>query len=776
MNRYIFTLIMAVVLWPLSLFADGNDDDRKLTNISVAEDSVLAGFSIGDSITFNTNFDSLCGGFRERIIESGTKNIIYEAFNSVKNEKDEWVLKFYEDVVLQKGHTYTLEIEGHEVADSKSKATGKVSVIYIGDGEKGQGEVDDYEYSNIKYLRFNPNDKGELSSLRLNFISVQFSGEVKIDADRTKIFDLAGNEYNFTHIMPIENLENYWQFTIPLDLMMNCTDSLRVRIYAIDLAGHAVKGIYGNGENSYYELTFKCSFGYPELSVSPESGSFMSLKDFSFFNSKSNDSIQILDGEKEIKMLASNNQVVASFKAGDLEMSADELSFTYSLEQAIETVGNYLLMVPEGTFALGKKGLGNHEVTVVYEINSKLKMYGVESIDPEEGSEVTSLSKFIITFDDIAVPDYFNQQKITLTNSDDEVVTTAKAMIDEDRENYKQCIIVLDTPINTPGDYRLNIPENLFALGQWGNYRSKEMTFDYTIVDLSDSIGNITVETEADGEHMLDRVRVNFNPYGSVYVVGVSNYESISVILTDTSNNQVAEGRLHLGQFYNQLVVDEIKCTVDSIGPKLPKGTYVLHIEKEKLVLDGEVYPVELALKFHFDPAYDVNVKTYADADKKLDGVDIIFTPYAEVDLKDSRNITYYDITVTDSLNNVIATAQVSKNKRFKNQLYVDYIETVDELKGELGDKLGKGKYWLHIPANIMILDGETYDLEYVLAFEFDPISVDMQMVNAPRANDRVRVYSAQGMLSRDEKDPETALRGLRRGLYIINGRKVLIK
>lgn len=600
MNRYIFTLVMAVILWPSSLFADGKDEAPKLTNISVAEDSVLTGFSIGDSITFNTNIDSICGGFRERIIENGTKNILYEAFNSVKNEKGEWVLKFYENVVLEKGHTYTLEIEGHDVADSKSKVIGKMSVIYIGNGAKQQDEVDDYEYSNINYLRFSLQDGEELTSLRLNFISIQFSGEVRIDAERSKIIDEDGNQHDFQIIMPIDNLENYWQFNIPLELMVQSTSHLTLRIYATDLAGRAVKGnvkdYVGKGGNNYYELTYKCTFGYPDLSLSPEEGKYLTLKDFAFFNSASGDSIKILNGENEVRLLSSNNEVLASFKAGDMDMSKDSLSFVCSLEQAIDAVGNYTLVIPEGTFALGNKGLGNRETIALYEISSKLQMYGVKSINPDDGSEVQSLSQIVITFDDIALPDYFNQNKITVTDDSDSLITYAKAIIDENREDYNQCIIVLDDNINTPGSYHLNIPEGIFKLGYWGENNSKEMSFDYTVVEPTHHVGDVFVQTFANADNFLKTIKIDFKKYGVVLVDGISNAETIDVVLTDSLNNDHM-AHLRLGQFYNQLIVD-----VDTAESKLSEGVYQLHIPAGKLILDGETYPVELLVEIIFDP------------------------------------------------------------------------------------------------------------------------------------------------------------------------------
>ena len=776
MNRYLFTLILSVLFVPLSLFAEHKDNEKTLTNISAAEDSVIAKFSIGDSITFNTSFDSICGGFRERIIESGTKNIMYEAFNSVKNEKGEWVLKFYEDVMLQKDRTYTLEIEGHEVADSKSKVVGKVSVIYRGDGVKGQDEVDDYEYSNIKYLRLIEEDE-ELKSLRLNFITVQFTGDVIIDAERSQIIDEDDKDYPFPSIITINNSESDWQLNVPLELMLQSTTRLTFRIFAKDKAGRAIKGNRGKGENSYYEFFCKCEMGYPFLSILPEEGSYTSLKEFTFSN---NQGIEILNPESEIVLKSSDDEVVVSFPASDLEQGADSLSFTYNLDQVFVLVGNYTLVVPEGTFAIGAKMKVNKETSADYFIGNKLESYGVESIDPEDGSDVDCLSKFIITFYDMAIPEYYNLQKINVTNELDSIITYAKATFDENRENDGQCIIVLESPVTEPGIYHLNIPENAFSLGLWGESISKEMTFDYTVLGIPDPVYDYQTNCIADADHKIERIEISFTSMGYVDLTNSRTNLYRDVIIKDSMNNEaIAIGKLRIGQYQNQLYVDSllyISSLQEEYGEKLGTGKYWLHIAAGILIFGSEIYEKDLDLKINFDPAYDVNVRTEEDKDQKLESVDLVFLNYGVVDLKDSRTVLYHDVTMTDSEDNVIANAQISIGRQQNNLLVVDNIRTVDSMKDELGEKLGAGNYWLHVPAGIMILDGEIYDKEYVLEIEFSPIVTNAPSAIARKSSDRVRVYNAQGMLSRDVKDPETALRGLRRGMYIINGKKVLIK
>ena len=487
MKKQLFTLALLFFVLsslPETAIANVKGYAVRLTSINPADSSTLVGFTKGDIITFTTNADSLFDGFNVVILDNSTNNIVYEDFTVSKNNEGKWELPIYEDVVFLKGRSYQVEMTGHEGASAKSAALAKIKAIYYGNStNEGEDDVDDYEYSSINYLYFSPNNGADFKDLRFDFIIIEFSGDVSIDTDKSKVIDEDGNEHDFQNIIPLYDRGSAWRFFIPTDILLRSTSHFKVHIYAKDLQGRAVKGNNGKGENSYYELIYKCEFGYPFLSVSPQEGIFISLKDFIFSNDQY---IEILNGENEIQLLSSKGEVMEFFKASDLNKGIDNLSFTYSLEKEMTTEDYCTLKVPEGTFSISSKILPNKETLVGYEIcsNAKLKLYGVESINPADGYEVESLSNIFITFEDTAMPYYLNPQKITVTDDQGELITYAKATYDENRKDYNQCIIVLDTPITTPGHYHLNIPPNTFFLGNWGENASKEMTFDFTVVGI----------------------------------------------------------------------------------------------------------------------------------------------------------------------------------------------------------------------------------------------------------------------------------------------------
>ncbi len=601
MKCYLYPLITALFLLPLSIYADDKGTDYVLTNITPEENSVLDGFSKGDSITFNTNFDAICGGFYERIVDNDSKTVLYSAFNSVKNDKGEWVLKFYEDVKLYQGHTYSLEIEGHEVADSKSGVVGKVSVNYVGNtiGDD-EGEDDSgYEFSDIEYLYFSPRDGAEMNNPHMSFVIVEYTGDVKIDRERSKVIEEDGNILPFENFVTLYKKEDIWQMFIPSDVLLRSTSEFRLHIYTRDKQDRVVKGNRGKGENSYYELTYRCSLGYPELTVSPFEGKYNDLSNFSF---TCDGGIDIKDDSKDIYLLGEDKStIVQTIKGSDLLVSDNNSKeYYYQLEDSIKEEGVYYLHVPEGLFALGNKSLDNRDTWVRYNIVNKQGFYGV-TLDPAEGSELTSLSTINISFDDwdVVVPYYGNPEKITVTNEAGEIVTYGSASFDENRSQNNICIIKLNTTVKAPGEYTLNIPANAFFLGKNAESTSIPMSFGYTIVEEPDMALNPDIMTEMDENHTLRYIHLSFKEFNYVTLM----QDDPEIILTDTLGQMVAKGILKLATGKRNLCV-EIEPEYQVSAP----GDYILIIPSGLIKFNSVVYNKELHLLVPFDPTSDIQL------------------------------------------------------------------------------------------------------------------------------------------------------------------------
>ena len=603
MKRFFHAAFIFFFLFPISLIANVDEliDDIDSVIVFPQNNSVLEGFSKGDSIVFKTCFDSICGGFYERLVNDNG-DYIYETFNSVKTDSGAWLLKFYDDVVLQKGHTYTLEIVGHEAADLKSPITGKVKINYVGNGQEQQDDdYDDYEYSNIKYVSFSPENLTEYSNLRLNFVICDFTGDVNIDMDRSIIIDENNNEWHFLNDISINGSKRSWQLFIPLEVLQNSTSGFKIHIYAKDLGGRAVKGNMGKGINSYYELYYKCEIGYPKLTIMPVEGRVSNLSKFYFSH---NNGIVVKGDEnhdfsQDYQMLLlgqDKTTVIDSFKPNELVLSETNSNvFYYQMEDTLKTEGIYYLYIPKGVFSISEKMLDNKEVWIKYELVDRMGLYGI-IVDPEDGSEVTRLSKINITFNQDATPYYLNPQRITVTNEVGDTVAYAHAMKDENRTNPGQCYIQLDEPVKEAGQYRVNIPEGSFYLGFGYTNASLEMYLDYTIPGVPDPILNPDVIAQSDAEGALERIIIHFNNLYHVGLVENDTFEEYPISLKDSLDNEVASCLIRLGR-------SNIEYLVDSFSEKITiPNNYFLHIQPNILTFNRVPYTEELILKVPFDP------------------------------------------------------------------------------------------------------------------------------------------------------------------------------
>lgn len=595
--------LILFLLFPFSLIANVNEKNEKVDSLIVfpQNNSVLEGFSKGDSIVFKTYFDSICGGCHERLIENETKNIIYEAFNSVKTDSGAWLLKFYNDVTLQKGNTYTLEIVGHEVADSKSNTIGKVLVNYVGNGKGQQDDEDDYEYSNIKYVSFSPENGTEYSNLRLNFVICDFTGDVNIDMGRSVIINEDGEVRPFLNDISVNGSERSWQLFIPLEILQKSTSHFKMHIYAKDKGGRAVKGNRGKGVNSYYELEYKCEIGYPKLSITPAEGKVSYLNKIYFSHNNGiviNDDKNLeSDQDNQILLLDQDKTtVIRTITPSDLRLSeTNENVLFYQMEDTLKKEGDYYLLVPQGFFSISERMLNNKEVWIKYEIVDRIGLYGI-TVDPEEGSEVVSLSKITITFNQEATPYYLNPKRITITNEMGDTITYAHAFKDENRTNSGQCYIQLDEPVTKAGQYRVNIPEGAFYLGFGFANASMDMYLDYSISGVPDPILNVDVMAQSNSEGVLDGIVIRFNEYNHVGLVDNDTHEYYSVFLKDSIGNDLSSCLIRLGR-------SKIEYIVDNFSERITiPNTYYLHIPPNILTLNRSPYTEELVLEVKFDP------------------------------------------------------------------------------------------------------------------------------------------------------------------------------
>lgn len=595
MTHYFYALLTLIILLPINGSAKVQEDSLILTYINPADSSKLVGLSKGNAITFTTNADSLFSAFFVTIKDTSTQNDVYQNFARSKNDDEEWVLPINEDLIFLKDRVYEVEMSGLYGASLESDTLAKVKAVYFGNATSSSDEDDsNYEYSNIIYEFFSPRDHSEYTSELDNWLVIDFTGEVIVDINRSNIFSIDEDTVKipFKHINALYGSKEHWEFIIPQEVLKNSTSQFQMHIYAKDMGGRAVKGNNGKGDNSYYELTYYCQMGYPQLKVNP-SGLLRNLTKIVFSNDEgisiNNEMLSpmyLYEEDKEtIKLAIEAKELVKPEQVNS--------SISYNLPDTLEEEGIYYLHIPENSFILGSKMKPNKEIWVTFQIVDKMSLYGV-TITPEEGSVLPKLSRIDIIFNrwNAVSPYSYNSEKITVTDLEGNFVTTATARVNPDDPMLNKCYIEMDTIVTQSGHYYINIPEGAFLLGM-NSLHSSPMVFEYEVETPPPFIPEFALTTELDENITLRYILVQFPQFELVLPVQKEG----EAILRDTIGNDLAKSKILVGRYRNQLCM-----TLDEDFNQTTGNDYVLTIPANSFSLDSELYKLDLEIPFHFDP------------------------------------------------------------------------------------------------------------------------------------------------------------------------------
>lgn len=600
MKKYFSLLAFMLFSLVFNLYAE--ESNFELLSITPENNSAIDKFEAGSKITFYTNFDDKCGGFKVSIIDkyrldnNMDGSLVYKTFVGNKaTATSPWTVNFYSTITFMKGHTYIVQLEGHSASDENSPIVATVQATYTGDGSE-------FSYSDAKLLNIVPNEGDTFDDLDKNYIFLTFDKEVNIDSERSCF---VGSDWTKSKIAYLGNPyeeqgKKIWQLNVPVSVLQHATGEFKLNLYAKDLDGQVVKGNKGLDENSYTEISYQCDLGYPEVSVYPATGKVSKISQFNFSYDQG---ITIINPDATFNLFNSDkSQVIYSFQAKDLAVSTDDENvLTYTLLQPLTTLGTYYLSVPASAFGLGNGTLmvDNRASVLEYSIADRMDEYDV-TITPADNSQVTKLSQFVITLNkwDAAIPYYLNKEKITLTDLDGNLITEGNADIDENRTKANQCIITLNEEVETPGNYRLNIPYKAFIVDHTGNYYSEAMYFEYTVKDGPAPTINTTTTTVKAEDNSLSMVKINFTDYS---YVDIEN-ETARILIKDASGNTVSEGSLVPGENWNRI---NVKVTGETISQS---GTYYLYIPANSINLEyAHLYKNELVVEFNFDSATSIS-------------------------------------------------------------------------------------------------------------------------------------------------------------------------
>jgi hypothetical protein len=403
---------------------------------------------------------------------------------------------------------------------------------------------------------------------------------------------------------------------------------------------------------------------------------------------------------------------------------------TYTLTEPITAAGTYQIVIAEESFYYGMYEIDNSEISWSVTVEqqstpdpdpSTPEPYVNPSnitITPDQGT-VALLEVFTINFSNLFMVDYNNNIAVTLKDyNTNEVVATAKL---SDGPNLSDGLITLQSVVNTPGTYYLDVPEGAFY-----DYMTDDdcpatkwlyIVEGGEVEEVPDNVSS-TPENGAVVES-FDEITVTFDDYEVVYL-----RESPEVSVVDNEGETVATATLEHATASNAVYAK-------FSTPITDKGKYTFLIPKNVVILgedgDGAKYNATVKVRFAVQPFEMPFVYEYSDVTispeqgrySSLSSFTITFLQVQCPDINYSKKVTLVD----NATEEVVATASVSTGAVI-NQLVIDLPSTVTEA----------GEYTLVCPEGAFY-NGGSWDEEDLPEYKFAYVVGGSTSTDEPQAD-----------------------------------------
>lgn len=768
----------------------------KLTLVK-PESTELTGFAAGDSLIVTTNMSDEIGCMTFQIFDLTptdpddaclwSKSYMTKDVNATTGD-----IRFTYEILaaapMIKGHTYQLDfVASASEADARKKNYIGVDTLYL------TGLTAAYEYSPYELVGIDPSpDSTVIESVDQRVFDIEFTGPVNINSDLAFIVNGSGSTSPLESITPTDEgassttqYSKKWRLTVSLSTMQTVVDNLPLSVAAEDEQGRRVKGNTGKEANTYFSFGYDATIGIPDISVTPYEGSTLTeIQNFSAYYSGGlnlsyfvNDNEVVLYNAKgeEVAHVASSEQYVPDSEMDNWDYIPTQVNF--SLSSKVTDAGEYTLVIPAGYFVIGSDfyTYNSKAMTLKYTIGGedtdKLQADLMPTSVFPDTLSTTTLSELInleLNFEDQT---YINESQAELTpaavySADGRtLVTTCTLLYPGIDVEPVPLHIYLDEPITEAGVYKVIVPEGLigdsicsqsqFAIG----HCNPEYVFTYQVGTVSNK-DNITANP-ADGSTVisLSRILLTFN---DASVVAPAYDPDLEIELRDESGNKVVGATSDVD--WN--IEDWTVIPVDLDSEVTEKGTYTLHIPAGFYLLnDGEYSSSEINLtytigtpaepeKVEADPADGSTVTSLSHIVLTFDVYDV--APSYDSDLS---------IDVLDSDGNRVmgATSEIDWDLDW-NMIPVD-------LESELTTN---GSYTVHIPEGFYVMnDGSESSDEINLHYIVSNASAISRLIGSYASEYNVYTVNGQEVMTHATA---TDLSKLSRGLYIINGIKVVVK
>lgn len=542
------------------------------------------------------------------------------------------------------------------------------------------------------------------------------------------------------------------------------------------------------------------------LNVTPADGAVLkSLSQIVFTLPTVDDTFETMLNPDESKLedvaVLKDNQKVASFAEFGEATGDDEgnMIMTLILSETIAAEGEYTISIPEGLFVQMNWEdftiVEDAKITAAYNatftINPTLKS-PVDNyiLTPANGTKVSEISEITIGFPEIPASTMFDGWEFpnaTFTNGENSI----EAIISYDWNSEEEYRVMKLTPINADeeenpiteaGNWTLTIEEGTFTLKGESN---AEITAEFIVETVpTASTVDIVAVSPTDGETVKSISQVLFTlpvvdlTYETMLNIDMEKASEFAVLKGDVKvagfgelgeGGEDLEGNMTIPVILSSAVTEDGEYTIS-----IPEGMFAQmewNDEAGDMVImkDGKItaaYTANVTVNSSIKaPVESFNV-TPEDG-SKVSQISEVFIGFPEISASTMFDgWEFQNATFSDGETSIEAIINYDWNS--EEEYRVMKVIPVNENEEET-PITAAGTWVLTIEKGTFVLDGDESP-EITATFTIENSSTGIDEINAAY-NENLKIFSIDG-----KTIPASGLNSLENGVYIINGKKMVVK
>lgn len=540
MKKNYFISLIAMLFCCISANAQA---ELTFSNVSLEPGSKVEALAADQQITFNTNMDAEIGYMYAEIKDETADEIVcarttvYDPnFNNdgegnvttsaPQSKKSPYFT--YVNTTLTKlieGHTYSLVLTAFT---DKEASFGAGNVLAKG-SIKYEGATAAYIPSPIKLMAITPDPKSHIiTKAEESAITLTFSSKVRLNKEGTFVNTGFDSSAAFASIEPGDDAETVatyvysssWTLT---PMSSTISDGVDV-IYAAD--AYDKSGLHvtataegletystGNDESSYYTFSVSNDFGRETFTTTPAVDDPYTNSLYSFVVTNTNDGISAANIAEKAELLkvgedGSTVQVATVATVIDEKVipgvgKVDDktVSQRIFLDKPVTAAGKYILHFPRNyfTFGTGMTAPSSADTKIEYTLAADFNAPEAKLLTDTEVKKLSKIEIQYPAFGEVA-PNPDKTVTGYIINAENELVTKVNLDACWDYDQYANVIDCnLQTPITTPGTYKLLIPQDAITgtgEGEEGGDDYEDYQLTRGGVNLGDGDGDSDFEPE----------------------------------------------------------------------------------------------------------------------------------------------------------------------------------------------------------------------------------------------------------------------------------------